>query len=106
MNGTSAPHDIPAVKGRAGGGRYGFGDGDRSRLADELHDGPIQLAVSVVLELETAQTRLTAEAKLGHPEIVAGLVRSKLAVQQAIDELRTIVRSLSTDGLLHEEVTT
>jgi len=66
---------------------------ERSRLAHELHDGPVQTVVSAVLELEALQVRLREGAEA--PWTVTSVERTKFTVQRAVDELRAIVRELS-----------
>ena len=76
---------------------------ERSRLAHELHDGPVQTVVSAVLELEALQVRLQEWAEA--PWAVTSVERTKATAQRAVEELRTIVRELSTPvrtGTEHE----
>jgi len=98
VNVTRVPQDLPAAARRDRNGRSGLASDDRARLADELHDGPVQLAVTVALELETVQRRLEAEGKLIDPLVAAALQRSKRVILEAVAELRTIVKQLHTEG--------
>ena len=67
--------------------------GERSRVAHELHDGPVQTVVSAVLELEALQVRLREGAEA--PWAVTSVEQTKATAQRAVDELRAIVRELS-----------
>jgi signal transduction histidine kinase len=67
---------------------------ERLRLAHDLHDGPIQTVAGAVLELELLQ-RLARANEGVDGDVLASLQGARDATRRVLEDLRSIVRSLT-----------
>ncbi|MCC6437155.1 MAG: MASE1 domain-containing protein, partial [Acidimicrobiales bacterium] len=69
-------------------------EGERRRLAADLHDGPIQRLAAAALRLST-----TAMVNAGRPEVAAPLGEAERLVRETTTELRTMLFQLAPPDL-------
>jgi signal transduction histidine kinase len=65
-------------------------------IGHDLHDGPIQAVVSVVLELDGFRHRVDRDRSLDTKELANTLERSRRVLQDALEDLRAAVRRLGS----------
>jgi signal transduction histidine kinase len=68
-------------------------------IGHELHDGPIQAVVSVVLELDGFRQRVNRDPSIDAAELTQTLERSRRVLQDAVEDLRIVVRRLGPPPL-------
>jgi signal transduction histidine kinase len=68
-------------------------------IGHDLHDGPIQAVVSVVLELDGFRQRVNRDQSIDTDELTEALERSRRVLQDALEDLRFVVRRLGPPAL-------
>ena len=63
-------------------------------IGHDIHDGPIQAVVSVVLELDGYRQRVHRGGPVDRHELTETLERSRQVLQDALEDLRGVVRRL------------
>ena len=65
-------------------------------IGHDLHDGPIQAVVSVVLELDGLRHQVDRDQSVESTEVSRVLATSRRVLQDALDDLRRAVRRLGS----------
>ncbi len=68
-------------------------------IGHDIHDGPIQAVVSVVLELDGYRQRVNRDGSVDQRELSDTLERSRQVLQVALEDLRGVVRRLEPPAL-------